>query len=71
MLPQYTRAFSPPDLFKRVDAHATTRDYRNKQAIYAQGDKADAMFYIQNGNVKLTVASKEWEKSRDRHFAAR
>jgi CRP-like cAMP-binding protein len=41
----------------------TTRDYRNKQAIFAQGDKADAMFYIQNGNVKLTVASRSGKKA--------
>jgi CRP/FNR family transcriptional regulator, cyclic AMP receptor protein len=50
-------------LFKRVDSQATTQDYRNKQAIFAQGDKADAMFYVQHGNVKLTVASKHGKKA--------
>jgi CRP-like cAMP-binding protein len=63
MLHEHTRAFSPKDLFKRVDAHATTRNYLDKQAIYTQGDKADAMFYIQNGNVKLTVASMSGKKA--------
>jgi CRP-like cAMP-binding protein len=57
------RAFSPLELFKRVGTHTATRDYRNKQAIFAQGDKADAMFYIRNGNVKLTVASKSGKKA--------
>jgi CRP-like cAMP-binding protein len=56
-------AFVPLDLFKQVGAHATTRDYRNKQAVFAQGDKADAMFYIQHGNVKLTVTSRNGKKA--------
>lgn len=56
-------AFNPLELFKRVDAQTTTRDYRNKQPVYAQGDKADAMFYIQNGNVKLTVSSRGGKKA--------
>src|SRR5580692_6236617 len=29
-----------------------------KQTIFAQGDGADAVFYIQTGKVKLTVVSK-------------
>jgi CRP/FNR family cyclic AMP-dependent transcriptional regulator len=29
-----------------------------KQTIFAQGDPSDAVFYIQNGKVKLTVVSK-------------
>jgi CRP/FNR family transcriptional regulator, cyclic AMP receptor protein len=60
---KHTLAFEPLDLFKRVDTHTTTQDYRNRQAIYAQGDKADAMFYIQSGNVKLTVASRSGKKA--------
>ncbi len=57
------RDLTPHELFGRIDAHATPRDYRHKQAIFAQGDKADAMFYIQGGNVKLTVASKDGKKA--------
>ncbi len=58
-----TLAFAPLDLFNRTDIQTTTRDYRNRQTIFAQGDKADAMFYVQNGNVKLTVASKSGKKA--------
>ncbi len=50
-------AFDPLDLFKRIDTQAATRDYQNRQVIFAQGDKADAIFYIQDGSVKLTVMS--------------
>jgi CRP/FNR family transcriptional regulator, cyclic AMP receptor protein len=46
-----------------MDIQTTTRDYRNSQTIFAQGDKADAMFYIQSGNVKLTVVSKRGKKA--------
>ena len=56
-------AFNPLDLFKRVDTQAATRDYQNRQVIFAQGDKADAMFYIQDGSVKLTVMSKDGKKA--------
>ena len=58
------RAFDSQALFSRVaDTPTATLDYRNREAIFAQGDKADAMFYIQNGNVKLTVASKSGKKA--------
>src|ERR1700692_3214355 len=36
----------------------TVSDYRSRQVIYAQGDSGDAVYYIQKGRVKLTVASK-------------
>ena len=58
-----SRDLAPHELFRRIDVHAIPRDYRHKQAIFAQGDKADAMFYVQNGNVKLTVASKGGKKA--------
>src|ERR1700676_2521168 len=31
--------------------------FRKKQGIFAQGDTADAVFYIQTGKVRLTVVS--------------
>jgi CRP/FNR family transcriptional regulator, cyclic AMP receptor protein len=58
-----TFAFASLGLFNRVDSQTTTREYRNRQTIFAQGDKADAMFYIRNGNVKLTVASRSGKKA--------
>jgi CRP-like cAMP-binding protein len=48
----------PLDFLKWIDAPVSTQDYRNRQAIFAQGDRADALFYIRDGHVKLTVASK-------------
>jgi CRP-like cAMP-binding protein len=33
--------------------------YRAKQTIFAQGERADAVFYLQDGRVKLSVVSKQ------------
>jgi CRP/FNR family transcriptional regulator, cyclic AMP receptor protein len=35
----------------------TVQEFRKGQVVYAQGDPADAVFYIQKGRVKLTVVS--------------
>ena len=45
------------DLLGRVGTQKTTREYLNKEEIYSQGDAANAMFYVESGHVKLTVAS--------------
>lgn len=34
-----------------------------KQVIFAQGDDADAVFYVQKGNVRLTVVSKSGKEA--------
>jgi CRP-like cAMP-binding protein len=52
-----TIRFNSRNFFKRVGTQKTTRDYKDQQVIYSQGDAANAMFHIQNGNVKLVVAS--------------
>ncbi|HEV2349175.1 MAG TPA: Crp/Fnr family transcriptional regulator [Terriglobia bacterium] len=51
------------DFFKNVGAQKTTREYRNQQDIYLQGDTADSMFNIQQGNVRLTVEGKRGKKA--------
>jgi CRP/FNR family cyclic AMP-dependent transcriptional regulator len=50
-------AFDPKAFLTRIESGKTTRDYRNKQLVFSQGDAADAVFYIQSGKVKLTVVS--------------
>jgi CRP/FNR family transcriptional regulator, cyclic AMP receptor protein len=51
-------ASSSAELFKRLASKLTTHQYQKGQMIFAQGDTADAMFRISEGNVKLAVASK-------------
>lgn len=53
----------PLDLLRSVNSTATTHDYRHRQPIFSQGDKADAMYYVQTGSVKLTVKSKRGKKA--------
>ncbi len=48
---------------KKIGPRKTVRDYGNNQVIFAQGDAADAMFYIDSGNVKRTVLSKSGTKA--------
>ncbi len=51
------------EFLKNVGTEKTTREYRNQQDVYVQGDAADAMFSIEQGNVKLTVESKRGKKA--------
>ena len=44
-------------LLDRVPKGKSTRAYRRKQAVFSQGDAADAVFYLESGQVKLTVVS--------------
>jgi CRP/FNR family transcriptional regulator, cyclic AMP receptor protein len=50
-------SFKPNGLFKKLAPQATSRQYRNRHAIFWQGDAANAMFRIEHGYVKLEVAS--------------
>jgi CRP/FNR family transcriptional regulator, cyclic AMP receptor protein len=52
-----TLTFNSRTFLKKVGSQTITRDYHDRQAIYSQGDVADAIFQIHDGNVKLVVAS--------------
>jgi CRP-like cAMP-binding protein len=41
----------------------TTRNYRDKEIVFLQGDTADAVFYIQSGRVKLMAVSTPRKKA--------
>jgi CRP-like cAMP-binding protein len=60
---RHTLTFNSRNFLKRVGTQKTTREYQDQQAIYSQGDAADAMFHIQKGNVKLVVASPHGKKA--------
>jgi CRP/FNR family cyclic AMP-dependent transcriptional regulator len=42
----------------------SVRSYRDNEIVFSQGDKADAVFYIQSGTVKLTMAATRRKKAR-------
>src|SRR6202166_2838582 len=54
---------SPLVLRKKFGAGMTTRNYRDKEVVFSQGDTADAIFYIQSGTVKLTAVSTRRKKA--------
>ena len=56
-------AFDPQLLLNRLGTAKTVHQYRDKQAVFSQGDPADAVFYIQKGRVKLTVVSKRGKEA--------
>jgi CRP/FNR family transcriptional regulator, cyclic AMP receptor protein len=63
MASRRTLTFSSQTFLKKVGSQRTSQNYRNKQPIFSQGDAADAMFYVEAGNVKLTVLSKRGKKA--------
>lgn len=50
-------SFDPHTFLRQVGLGRTTVSYRKQSPIFAQGDAADAVYYIQDGQVKLTVVS--------------
>jgi CRP-like cAMP-binding protein len=50
-------AFDPNTLLAKLGKGRKTREYRNKQAVFSQGDPADAVFYLESGKIKVTVVS--------------
>lgn len=42
-----------------VGAGRSTRKFKARKIVFQQGDPADAIFYIQEGSVKLTVVSEQ------------
>ena len=49
--------FDPKLFLAEVGEGRTRCDYQKNQKVCSQGDRADAIFYIQKGKVKLTVIS--------------
>jgi CRP/FNR family cyclic AMP-dependent transcriptional regulator len=58
-----TLGFSSAVFRKKFRAGMTVRNYRDNEVIFAQGDTADTVFYIQSGTVKLTVAATRRKKA--------
>src|ERR1035438_8470862 len=50
-------------LRKKLRAGMSVRNYKDKEVVFSQGDKADAIFYIESGTVKLTVVSARHKKA--------
>ena len=55
MTPKLKPIFDPKQFLAMVGKGRTLSEYSKSQVVFAQGDHADAIFYIHKGKVKLTV----------------
>jgi CRP/FNR family transcriptional regulator, cyclic AMP receptor protein len=49
--------FDSTDFLAKVGSGRTMAKYRKNQKVFAQGDPADSVYYVQKGRVKVTVVS--------------
>ena len=55
--------FDPKIFLAKVGAGKTVAKFRKDQVVFSQGEDADAVFYIQQGQVKLTVVSEQGKEA--------
>src|ERR1700730_3979610 len=53
------RDFDPKTFLATIGEGRKIVPFQKKQTVFAQGNPADAVFYIQKGKVKLTVVSSD------------
>jgi CRP/FNR family cyclic AMP-dependent transcriptional regulator len=57
------RDFDPETFLATIGEGRAILPFQKKQTIFAQGNAADAVFYIQEGKVKLTVVSSDGKEA--------
>ncbi len=55
--------FDPKEFLAKVGEGKTILEFRKDQIVFAQGDVADAVFYIQKGRVKVVVISEQGKEA--------
>jgi CRP/FNR family transcriptional regulator, cyclic AMP receptor protein len=55
--------FDRKKFLAKVGEGKTITNYHKDQVIFSQGDVADAVFYIQQGTIKLTVVSEQGKEA--------
>jgi CRP/FNR family cyclic AMP-dependent transcriptional regulator len=57
------KQFDPKTFLSTIDRGRKVLAFPKQQTIFAQGDASDAVFYIQEGKVKLTVVAKNGKEA--------
>jgi CRP-like cAMP-binding protein len=57
------RHFDPLTFLAKLGTGKAIQKYRRNRIIYAQGEEADKVFYIQSGKVKVTVVSEQGKEA--------
>ena len=55
--------FDPRKFLAKVGDGKTILTYRKNQIVFSQGEVADEVFYIQQGNIKLLVVSEQGKEA--------
>jgi CRP/FNR family transcriptional regulator, cyclic AMP receptor protein len=56
-------SFDPKEFLSRVGEGKTILEFRKDQVVFAQGDVADTVFYVQSGRVKVVVISEQGKEA--------
>jgi CRP/FNR family cyclic AMP-dependent transcriptional regulator len=56
-------SFDPKVFFSKMQGGVTNATYRKDQTLFAQGDPADSVFYLQKGKAKVTVLSAQGKEA--------
>lgn len=56
-------SFDPRLLLTKLLDGKISQEYKAEEPVFAQGEPADAVFYLQSGKVKLTVVSKRGKEA--------
>jgi len=57
------KLFDPRKFLANAGIGRIIQNYRSKQTIFSQGKRADAVYYIQEGRVRLSVVSKQGKEA--------
>jgi CRP/FNR family transcriptional regulator, cyclic AMP receptor protein len=55
--------FNPEAFLAKADGRLTVLTYRKGQIVFAQGDPADSVLYIQQGRIKIAVVSAQGKEA--------
>ncbi|MGB6176243.1 MAG: cyclic nucleotide-binding domain-containing protein, partial [Methylocella sp.] len=55
--------FDPKSFLAMVGEGRSIREYRKDEIVFSQGDPADAVFYIEKGEVKVSVVSEQGKEA--------
>ena len=55
--------FNPKMFLAKVETGKMISEYDKDQIIFAQGDNADTIFYLQKGKVKIVVTSEQGKEA--------
>src|SRR4249919_3089201 len=58
-----SQAFDPKEFLAKVGEGKTMLEFRKGQVVFAQGDAADTIYYIQRGRVKVVVISEQGKEA--------